>query len=477
MSDAPKATEPVTNGTPKVTIEPIARYQPQRRNANRHTPRGLGMLETAMQTDGFVAPMTAANDGEVIDGSARLEKAATVFGDEVLVIEHDGTRPIIMKRTDIPNAQTPEAKRISVAANRIAAVDLDFDAEMLAEIEEQTPGLLAGLFSEQELDDVFQEAKLGQEQEPSGEEPEQVETDRFQEVAEKWKTSDSQIWQLGRHKILCGDCLDPDNIKRLLGDTVPDLILADPPYGVNIVATNVSVGGGEAYNIPFGGRKKGYVGGGNSIKDRTGHYPIEKWRPKGLTGTDGASKPFGSKAVRGTDGAAHVVEVGKYPVVIGDENTDVAEQAVTLYCDLYPKAVQVWWGANYYSPILPASMCWVVWNKETTGNFADCELAWTNQNKAAKLFTHRWNGMLRDSERERRWHPTQKPAALAAWVYGEFVKEDAVIVDPFAGAGWSVLGGEQSNRTVFAMEKSHEYIAVILERWSLMTGQVPILLP
>jgi DNA modification methylase len=308
-------------------------------------------------------------------------------------------------------------------------------------------------------------------------EPATIAPDRFDEVAKKWGTADGQIWQLGDHRILCGDSLQHTDILRLMGDEYPALVIADPPYGVNIVATNVSVGGGEAYAIPFGGRKKGYVGGGNSIKDRTGHYPIESWK-KGkaaLTGSDGASKPFGSKKERGSVGAAHVVEAGKYPVVIGDENTETAERAVSLYRGLYSSAVQVWWGANYYSPVLPASMGWLVWDKETTGNFADCELAWTNQEKAAKLFRHRWNGMLRDSERERRWHPTQKPAALAAWVYDEFTKPGDVVLDPFGGAGWSVLAGEQTGRNVRAIEMSHEYVAVICERWADMTGREPVL--
>jgi hypothetical protein len=436
-------------------------------------PRSIKRDEAVRLVDsliefGQIETIAIEPDNTIVDGHQResVWKAASQFGPDYEVDVRVANRKLTLE----------ERQKLVIFLHKGAVGEWDFDA--LANSFE-VDDLLKWGFSEEELQlrgfdlDAAGTSDGGSD----ATEPDQIETDRFQEVAEKWKTADSQVWQLGRHKILCGDCLDPDNIKRLLGDTVPDLILADPPYGVNIVATNVSVGGGEAYNIPFGGRKKGYVGGENSIKDRTGHYPIEKWRPKGLTGSDGASKPFGTKAVRGTVGAAHVVEVGKYPVVIGDENTDVAEQAVTLYCDLYPKAVQVWWGANYYSPVLPASMCWVVWNKETTGNFADCELAWTNQNKAAKLFTHRWNGMLRDSERERRWHPTQKPAALAAWIYGEFVKEDAVIVDPFAGAGWSVLGGEQSNRTVFAMEKSHEYIAVILERWSILTGGTPHLLP
>ena len=237
MSDAPETTENVTSGTPKVTIEPIARYQPQRRNANKHTPRGLGMLETAMQTDGFVAPMTAANDGEVIDGSARLEKAATVFGDEVLVIEHDGTRPIIMKRTDIPNASTPEAKRISVAANRIAAVDLDFDAEMLAEIEEQTPGLLAGLFTPGEMESVFGKK-------PEGEDP-GGKIDKAAELQKKWGTSLGQLWVIksnsgpGEHRLVCGDCTDAATVARLMGDDKAEMVWTDPPYGVAIGDKNV----------------------------------------------------------------------------------------------------------------------------------------------------------------------------------------------------------------------------------------------
>jgi len=128
------------------------RFRPQRRNANRHTQRGLGMLERAMRVDGYVAPMTAAADGEVIDGSARLEVAADVFdGVEPLVVDHDGTRPIIMRRTDIPSADDPRAVRIALAANRIAVVDLDFDPAILAEIEAEVPDALEGLWAEDEL--------------------------------------------------------------------------------------------------------------------------------------------------------------------------------------------------------------------------------------------------------------------------------------------------------------------------------------
>lgn len=115
----------------KVTADKLERFRTQTRNSNRHTQRGMGQLEASMRKYGYVTPMTAAADGEIIDGSARAETGATVFGDDVLVVHHDGTKPVIMVRDDIPSADTPEAREISIAANRIAQVNLDFDAEQI----------------------------------------------------------------------------------------------------------------------------------------------------------------------------------------------------------------------------------------------------------------------------------------------------------------------------------------------------------
>lgn len=125
----------------------IDRFRPQRRNANRHTQRGLGMLDKAMSEDGYVAPITVAADGETIDGSARLERAAERFaGVEPLVVEHDGTRPVVMIRTDIPSADEPIAKRIALRANRIAEVDLEWDEVLLEELRVELPELSVDMF-------------------------------------------------------------------------------------------------------------------------------------------------------------------------------------------------------------------------------------------------------------------------------------------------------------------------------------------
>nr|ASV43917.1 hypothetical protein [Hot spring virus BHS1] len=112
----------------------LSSFRPQRLNPNRHKPHGLEMLAKSMARDGYSAPMIAAADGEIIAGSARLEKAAEVFGldAEPIVIRSDGTRPIIHVRDDIPTADDPRAKRLGVADNVIASADYDPDGEILA---------------------------------------------------------------------------------------------------------------------------------------------------------------------------------------------------------------------------------------------------------------------------------------------------------------------------------------------------------
>jgi hypothetical protein len=279
--------------------------------------------------------------------------------------------------------------------------------------------------------------------------------DKAEELREKWGVKLGQMWALDSHRLLCGDSTNPADVERVMGGEKATMIYADPPYGIKIVAANGFVGGGEAFSIPFGGKKSKRLG---SI---------------------GGAKPFGSKTDRnqilGSDGAKNLVAVGKYAPIIGDDSTDTAIKSSCLLLEMYPKATHIWWGANHYADKLKASSCWLVWNKETTGNFSDCELAWTNQNKAARLFTHRWNGMLRDSERERRIHPSQKPVALAVWCFREIGSDGDIVLDPFSGCAPSIIACEQTGRKCRAIEMSEDYVAVALSRWADATGKTPIL--
>ena len=109
--------------------------RPQRRNANRHTQRGMGMLEGSIEQDGWIGAITTAADGETFDGSARVEVTARMgMLDDPIVIDSDGTRPIVVRRTDIPTADDPRAKRLGLGANWIAAKNLEWEPDVLAEV-------------------------------------------------------------------------------------------------------------------------------------------------------------------------------------------------------------------------------------------------------------------------------------------------------------------------------------------------------
>jgi len=188
-------------------------FKPQKKNANKHTEYGMQMLEKSMGEVGFIGAMTAANDGEIFDGSARIEKSVTVFeGVEPIVVETDGTRPVIVKRTDIENADDPRAVRAGILANRVFEVDLDWDVDVLAELADDD--MLDGLFTDKELIDLG-----AMEQESKDAEPQ---IDRAEELRQKWGVETGQTWQVGEHVLYIGDYLDAN----LSGDA----LVFDPPW-------------------------------------------------------------------------------------------------------------------------------------------------------------------------------------------------------------------------------------------------------
>lgn len=131
-------------------------FRPQRKNANRHAARGMAALERSIQQDGWIGAITVAADGETFDGSARVETGASAGFDgiEPIVVRSRGDRPIIHIREDIPTADDPRARRLGVAANRVAELNLDWDVSALADVD------LDGLFTRGELGELFAGAEI-----------------------------------------------------------------------------------------------------------------------------------------------------------------------------------------------------------------------------------------------------------------------------------------------------------------------------
>jgi DNA modification methylase len=253
--------------------------------------------------------------------------------------------------------------------------------------------------------------------------------DAVPDVPEAPVTVLGDVWLLGKHRVMCGDSTSIDAVEKLMAGQKADMVFTDPPYGISIVS-NSKVGG---------------------------------------------DKPFGSKAKRGTDGASNIVKVNLYAPVAGDDSIDVAVEAIQVIATLGAK-VEIIWGGNYYANSLPNSSCWLVWDKQNTGNFADCELAWTNQTTAVRKFEHMWNGMVKASEHgQKRVHPTQKPVALAAWCIEQYGGDCEKVLDLFGGSGFTLIACEQKKKTGYIMELSASYVDIIVQRWQEFTGQTATL--
>lgn len=135
---------------------------------------------------------------------------------------------------------------------------------------------------------------------------------------------------------------------------------------------------------------------------------------------------------------------------------------------------QVIFGGNYF--VLPPTSCWIIWDKVNGSNdFADCEMAWTNLKSATRLFRHQWNGFLRETERKKRVHPSQKPVALMRFCISKLnLAPGSTILDPYAGSGSVGIAAILAGHNYIAIEKDERYCKIMKERLDdavLMVGR------
>lgn len=118
---------------------------------------------------------------------------------------------------------------------------------------------------------------------------------------------------------------------------------------------------------------------------------------------------------------------------------------------------QIVWGGNYFADLLPASKCWLYWQKNMGGDFADGELAWTSFDKVLKQYTKR-------SETFNRIHPTQKPVALYKWLLKNYAKEGDKILDTHLGSGSSAIAAHDMKFDFTGIELDKDYFDAAVKR-------------
>jgi site-specific DNA-methyltransferase (adenine-specific) len=136
---------------------------------------------------------------------------------------------------------------------------------------------------------------------------------------------------------------------------------------------------------------------------------------------------------------------------------------------------QIIWGANHFIKNIPYnSSCWIVWDKDNTGDFADAELAYTSFKSAVRIFKFRWNGMLQQNmkDKEQRIHPTQKPVALYKWLLNNYAKQGDKILDTHLGSGSSRIAAYEMGFDFTAFELDKEYFEAQEKRYKAHIAQL-----
>lgn len=136
---------------------------------------------------------------------------------------------------------------------------------------------------------------------------------------------------------------------------------------------------------------------------------------------------------------------------------------------------QIIWGGNHLCDLFNMqSPCWIVWDKDNSGNFADCELAYGSFDTTVRKFKFTWNGMLQGDmkNKQKRIHPTQKPIQLYDWLLLNYAKPDQRILDTHLGSGSSAIAAHYFGCDFVGMEIDKDYYDAACERFDRETKQL-----
>ncbi len=403
---------------PPRSPDPWDGVTPDPHNANRGTARGRRLLEASLRDYGAGRSVLADCAGRLIAGNKTAEIARRL-GLPIRVIETDGQALIMVRRTDLDLATDPRARALAVADNRIGELDLDWDPALLQQL--RTEGLdLDAFWTPDEFERLCGEGRY------TGD------TDENAVLAPGTTTIvRGDHFTLGRHRLLCGDATNPDDVQQLLDRQRPVLMVTDPPYGV-------------AYDPAW--RHRVYPGQGTAV-GRVANDTCADWRE--------------AWALFPGD-VAYVWHAGLHAATV----------AAGLEAAGFTLRGQIIWVKQHFA-LSRGDYHWAhepCWYAVRTGGRSH----W----RGDRTQTTVWEvpnlnpmGGARTGDNVATGHATQKPVTLVERPLLLHTTTTDAVYDPFCGSGTAVIAAEKTGRTCFAMDLDPQYVQITLTRWEHVTGQ------
>jgi DNA modification methylase len=390
----------------KLETVPLGAISPDPANVRKHSPKNIDAIKASLRRFGQQKPIVVDAKGIVLAGNGTLTAARELGWKEIQIV-----------RTALAGVQ---ATAFGIADNRSAE---------LAEWDDKLADVLASLEAEDfPLADIgFDEADLAElvgDPEPSDADAE-PQIDKAEELRAKWGVELGQVWQLGEHKITCGDSTSADVVKRLLGDEKPHLMVTDPPYGVNYDAS-----WREDAGLAGSGIAKGKV-----LNDDKADWH-ETW--------------------------------AQFPgdvAYVWHAHSQAAESILSFLRLGFDFRSQIIWAKS--SPSIGRGdyhwqhePCLYLVRKGRTGRY--------NGDRTQSTL---WQ--IDKPKKSETGHSTQKPIECMERPIRNNSKAGDLVYEPFSGSGTTIIACERTGRKCRAIELNPAYVAVTIQRWADVTGKEP----
>lgn len=408
---------------------PIKTLRPYPRNARRHSKKQLRQVADSIERFGFTNPVLVSDDGEIVAGHGRVE-AARLLGME--------TVPTIA----LSHLNATERRAYVLADNKLA-LNAGWDDEILAlELQDLIDldfDLNVTGFSVGEIDLVLDTAN------ESAPDRRDAADDWMPEIEEQVVSQPGDLWQLGRHRLICADARDPDAYRALLAGEQVDLIFTDPPY-----------------NVPI----DGHVSGLGRVHHR--EFAMGAGEMSEAAFEAFLTKTLGAAAATCRDGAIAFV------CMDWRHMGELLSAGKQVFSEL--KNVCVWNKTNggmgtFYRSKHELVFVFKVGTAPHTNTFGLGE--------EGRYRTNVWDyagisSLSPTRAEEQAMHPTVKPVALVADAVRDCSKRGDNIVDVFAGSGTTLIAAQKTGRHARLIEFDPQYCDTIVRRFERYTGKPAI---